>query len=293
LTPKNSSANNTIAVIYAQGEIQGGEGDVNIIGEGSMRDALEEARTDEKVKAIVLRIDSPGGSALTSELIWRAIEITKKTKPVVVSMGNVAASGGYYIACNANKIFAENTTITGSIGVFGLLPNATELSNRMGLHTDVVSTNANAANYSPFRPLDNKMRAQTQESVERVYSTFVNRVATGRKMTFQQVDAIGQGRVWSGADALKIGLVDKIGGLNDAIAEAASLSKIKDYKTKNLPDFKTDFKDAFKNFPFASTKAEMISEEIGKENYDILQKIKKITSRKGVQVVMPFDLNIQ
>ncbi len=293
LLPKNADANNTIAVIYAQGEIQGGEGDVNIIGEGSMRDALEEARTDEKVKAIVLRIDSPGGSALTSELIWRAVELAKKTKPVVVSMGNVAASGGYYIACGANKIYAENTTITGSIGVFGLLPNATELSNRIGLHTDVVSTNANAANYSPFRPLDNKIRAQTQEGVERVYSTFVNRVATGRKMTFEQVDAIGQGRVWSGADAIKIGLVDKIGGLNDAIAEAATLAKVKEYKTENLPDFKSDFKDALKNFPFASTKATMISEEIGKENYDILQKIKKITSRKGVQVVMPFELNIQ
>jgi protease IV len=293
LKSKNSGADDTIAVIYAQGEIQAGEGDVNTIGEGSMRDALEEARTNDNIKAIVLRIDSPGGSALTSELIWRAIELTKKTKPVVVSMGNVAASGGYYIACNSNKIFAENTTITGSIGVFGLLPNATELSNRMGLHTDVVSTNANATDYSLFRPLDNKMRAQIQESVELVYSTFVNRVATGRKMTFEQVDAIGQGRVWSGADAIKIGLVDKIGGLNDAIAEAARLSKIKDYRTRNLPDFKSDFKDTFKNFPFASTKAEIISEEIGKENYDILQKIKKITTRKGVQVVMPFDLNIK
>jgi protease-4 len=238
-------------------------------------------------------VDSPGGSALTSELIWRELELTKKVKPIVVSMGNVAASGGYYIACNANTIFAENTTITGSIGVFGLLPNATALSNRIGLHTEVVSTNVQATDYSPFRPLDNNMRNQAQQGVERIYSIFVKRVATGRKMTEQQVDAIGQGRVWSGLDAIKIGLVDKIGGLENAIVEAAKLAKIKDYKTENGPDFKTDFKDMFKNTPFTTAPSSLIANEIGAENYKTLQKIKKATNRKGIQIIMPFEINIK
>jgi protease-4 len=187
-----------IAVIYAQGEIMGGEGDINIIGEEAMRKSLKEARENDDVKAIVLRVDSPGGSALTSELIWRDIELTKKVKPVVVSMGNVAASGGYYIACNANRIFAEPNTITGSIGVFGVLPNFTELSNKIGIHTEQVSTHQNASDYSLFTPLKDNARQVIQESVERVYTTFITRVAAGRKMTTQQVDALGQGRVWSG-----------------------------------------------------------------------------------------------
>lgn len=293
IVPKNSGADNTIVVIYAQGEIKGGEGNIETIGEGSMRRAIKDARDDKEVKAIVLRVDSPGGSALTSELIWRELELTKKVKPIVVSMGNVAASGGYYIACNANTIFAENTTITGSIGVFGLLPNATELSNRIGLHTEVVSTNARAANYSPFRPLDDNMRSQAQAGVERIYSTFVKRVANGRKMTEAQVDAIGQGRVWSGSDAIKIGLVDKIGGLENAIAEAAKLAKIKDYKTENGPDFETNFKDMFKNTPFASSKSSIIASEIGSENYKTLQQIKKATSRTGIQVILPYEINIK
>src|SRR5690606_12086839 len=144
--------------------------------------------------------------------IWREVELTKKTKPVVVSMGNVAASGGYYMACNANTIFAEETTITGSIGVFGLLPNFTKLTNKMGIYTETVSTHTNSAEYSPFSPLDDNFRKVTQESVEKIYTVFVNRVAAGRNMTFEQVDAIAQGRVWSGSEALQIGLIDKIGG---------------------------------------------------------------------------------
>lgn len=293
IIPKNSGADDTIAIIYAQGQIMGGEGNIETIGEGSMRRAIKKAREDKDIKAIVLRVDSPGGSALTSELIWRELELTKKVKPIVVSMGNVAASGGYYIACNANTIFAENTTITGSIGVFGLLPNATVLSNRIGLHTETVSTNSQAANYSPFQPLADNMRSQAQEGVERIYSTFVKRVANGRKMTEQQVDAIGQGRVWSGSDAIKIGLVDKIGGIENAIVEAAKLAKTKDYKIKNGPDFETNFKDIFESSPFGSSKSSIISSEIGAENYKILQQIKKATSRKGIQIIMPYEISIK
>jgi protease-4 len=293
LSPKDGAESDKIAIIYAQGEITGGEGDVNEIGEGSMRRSLQEAKKDKNIKAIVLRIDSPGGNALTSDLIWREIEITKRVKPVVVSMGNLAASGGYYIACNANQIFAEANTITGSIGVFGILPNFTQLANKIGINTEVVSTNSNAANYSPFRALDENTRAFTQESVEHIYSTFVTRVANGRKMTFQNVDAIAQGRVWSGTEALKIGLVDKIGGMDDALEAAAKLAKIKKYSTKNYPEYDKKFGEMFENLPFAKTKENLIKEEIGIENYAILQKIKKFNNRKGTQTLMPFELEIK
>jgi protease-4 len=292
-TAITEDSKNQIAIIYAQGEIQSGEGDVNTIGEGSMRRSLQEARKNKDVKAIVLRIDSPGGNALTSDLIWREVELTKKVKPVVVSMGNYAASGGYYIACNANTIFAQNNTITGSIGVFGILPNFTQLTTKLGIYTQQVKTHANSAQYSPFVPLDDKFKAVTLEGVEHIYKTFVTHVAAGRKMTFAQVDSIAQGRVWAGSEAIKIGLVDKIGGLTDAIQEAAALAKIDNYKTQNYPEYKKDLNDILADLPFTQSKAAFIKEEIGEENYKILQEIKRIKSQKGVQMAMPFDLNIQ
>ncbi len=292
-TSKISDANDEIAIIYAQGEIQSGEGDVNVIGEGSMRRSLQEARKNDKIKAVVLRINSPGGNALTSDLIWREVELTKKVKPVVVSMGNYAASGGYYIACNANKIFAENNTITGSIGVFGILPNFSQLATKIGIHVEQVKTHENSANYSPFVPLDEKFKAVTLEGVEHIYKTFVTHVAEGRKMTFAQVDAIAQGRVWTGADAIKIGLVDKIGGLDDAIKEAASLAKIKTYSTQNFPEYEKNFDDILENLPFAKSKEAFIKEEIGEENYLVLEQIKRIQTQKGIQAIMPFTITIE
>ncbi len=282
-----------IAIIYAQGQIMSGEGDVNTIGEGSMRRSLMEARKDKNIKAIVLRIDSPGGNALTSDLIWREIELTKKVKPVVVSMGNYAASGGYYIACNADKIFAENNTITGSIGVFGILPNFTGLATKIGLHSEQVKTHENSAEYSPFLPLDEKFKAVTLEGVEHIYKTFVAHVAQGRKMTFAQVDSIAQGRVWSGSQALKIGLVDKIGGLDDALKEAASLAKIKSYKTQNFPEFEKNINDILENLPFAKSKESFIKEELGEETFRIIEQIKRMQSQKGVQAAMPFEIIIR
>jgi protease-4 len=292
-TSKISDAQDQIAIVYAQGEIQGGEGDVNTIGEGSMRRALQDARKNKDVKAIVLRVDSPGGSALTSDLIWREIELTKKVKPVVVSMGNYAASGGYYIACNANKIFAENNTITGSIGVFGILPNFSQLTTKIGISVEQVNTHENSAPYSPFVPLNDKLKAVTLEGVEAIYKTFVTRVAQGRKMTFAQVDAIGQGRVWAGSEAIKIGLVDKIGGLDAAIKEAAVLGKTKKYTTQNYPEYNKDFNDLLANFPFAQSKENFIKEEIGQENYLLLQKVKRMQTQKGVQALLPFEINIR
>jgi len=286
------TSSDQIAIIYAQGEIGSGEGDVNTIGEGSMRRSLEEARKNDDVKAIVLRIDSPGGSALTSDLIWREIEITKKVKPVVVSMGNYAASGGYYIACNANKIFAENNTITGSIGVFGILPNFSPLANKLGINSEQVKTHENSANYSPFLPVDEKFKAFTLEGVEKIYNTFVSHVAEGRHMTFAQVDSIAQGRVWSGTEALKIGLVDKIGGLNDAIAEAAKIAKVKKYSTQNYPEYEKTLNDLLGNLPFAKSKEAFIKEEIGEENYLLIEQVKKLQKQKGVQAILPYGINI-
>ncbi|MCZ8228145.1 signal peptide peptidase SppA [Flavobacterium sp.] len=292
-TSVNMDSNDAIAIVYAQGEIGSGEGDVNEIGEGSMRRSLQEARKDDDIKAIVLRINSPGGNALTSDLIWREIELTKRVKPVVVSMGNYAASGGYYIACNANTIFAEKNTITGSIGVFGTLPNFSVAANRYGINTEQVRTHENASNYSPFVPMDEKFKAITLEGVENIYATFIGHVAEGRKMTTAQVDSIGQGRVWTGSEAVKIGLVDKIGGLREAIAEAAKLAKIKSYSTVNYPEYEKNFEDIFANFPFAKSKTAFIKEEIGEENYRLLQEVKRFQNRKGIQAVMPFEITIQ
>lgn len=289
------STKEKIAVIYAQGEIGSGEGDINTVGEGSMRRSLKEAREDDDIKAIVLRIDSPGGSALTSDLIWREIEITKKVKPVVVSMGNLAASGGYYIACNANKIFAEASTITGSIGVFGMLPNISEITNKYGINTEIVETHKNAAGYNPFVPIDADFRNFTQESVETIYKTFVSRVAQGRKMTFNQVDAIAQGRVWSGTDALKSGLVDKIGGMDDALAYASSLVKLDDYDTVSYPEFEKSFFEDLENSGFVSllkSRETLLKEQIGEENYELVNQIKKMNAKKGMQVIMPYEIKI-
>lgn len=293
-TATTESGKDKIAVIYAQGDIGSGEGDVDMVGEGSMRRALQEARKDKQIKAVVLRVDSPGGSALTSELIWREVELTKKVKPVIVSMGNLAASGGYYISCGANRIFAENNTITGSIGVFGLLPNFYQLTNSMGIHAQQVATHPNANEYSVFSPLADNNRFLAQEGVEKIYNTFVSRVAAGRKMTYQQVDAIGQGRVWSGADALKIGLVDQIGGLPDAVAYAASITKTKNFKTLNLPVYEKDIHDWLgkMGLPFAQSKESLVKETIGEEGYHVLERIRKVQSKKGVQAALPYEIEI-
>ena len=285
---------NKIAIIYAQGEITDGEGGIRTIGELSMRRSLQEARKDEDVKAIVLRVNSPGGNALTSDLIWREIEVTKKVKPVVVSMGNYAASGGYYISCNANKIFAENTTITGSIGVFGTLPNITIAAKNLGINTVQVKTHQNASEYSPFVPLDDNFKKFTQEGVEHFYDIFLKRVADGRKMTVAAVDSLAQGRVWSGADAKRLGLVDQIGNMNDAIKYAASITKTDKYSTVSYPEYEKDFKDILENLsPFAKSKENLIQAEIGKDNYDMLQKIKKMQTRKGIQAMMPFEIKVR
>lgn len=294
-TVEDYSKKDIIAVIYAQGEIAGGEGDVNVIGEGSIKRSLQEARENDDVKAIVLRVNSPGGSALTSELIWREIEITKKTKPVVVSMGNYAASGGYYIAANADRIFAEPNTITGSIGVFGMLPNMNQLGKNIGINAEQVKTHDNASGYSIFEPIDENFKGYILESIEKTYATFLQRVADGRKMTTEQVDAIAQGRVWTGVDAQKLGLVDEIGGLDAAIKYAAKLGKTNSYRTENFPEYEKSFEDLLANFTgmaMFKTKEQLLKEQLGEEGFQMLEQIKRVKSRKGIQAMMPYEIEI-
>jgi len=288
----SGSSSDKIAVIYAQGEIIYGKGDEDFIGQELIINAIRKAKKAKGVKAIVLRVNSPGGSALTSELIWREIELAKKDLPIVVSMGDVAASGGYYIACNANKIIAEPTTITGSIGVFGVIPNISELSENIGINAEQVSTNKNA-DYSVFEPMTDAFRTVTQEGVEFVYTTFLDRVSKGRSMTVEEVDEIAQGRVWSGVEAKEKGLVDELGGLKMAIIEAAGLAGITDYKVRNYPSYKIDFEDRFSGFPFASTKEEMLIEEFGEVNYKIYQSLKQFSEISGIQARLPYVLEIK
>lgn len=295
-TVKNYDAKDKIAVIYAQGTITSGEGDVSYIGEGSIRRALFEARNDKNVKSIVLRVDSPGGSALTSDLIWREVELTKMVKPVVVSMGNLAASGGYYISCNANRIFADPNTITGSIGVFGTLPNITTLSQNMGINAEQVVTHKNALGYSIFEPLDENYKKIVQEGVENIYDTFVKRVAAGRKMSYEAVNEIAQGRVWTGSDALKNGLIDEIGNLDAAIAEAAKLGKTTSYRLIDYPEYEKSVKDLFGGMfgmSIFQSKEDLLKEYLGAEAYQMIQQIKVINQQKGMQAVMPYQIDIK
>ena len=294
-TINDYSKKDIIAVVYAQGEISGGEGDVNVIGEGSIKRSLEEARKDDDVKAIVLRVNSPGGSALTSELIWREIEITKKTKPVVVSMGNYAASGGYYIAANADRIFAEPNTITGSIGVFGMLPNASQLAKNIGINAEQVKTHANAGGYSVFEPIDENFKGIVLEGIEKTYNIFLKRVADGRKMTTEQVNEKEQGKNRTGTDAHRLGLVDEIGGLEDAIKYAAKLGKTSAYRTEDFPEYEKSFEDMLANFTgmaMFKTKEQLLKEQLGEEGYQMLEQIKRVKSRKGIQAIMPYEMII-
>ncbi|SFD06418.1 signal peptide peptidase SppA [Algibacter pectinivorans] len=284
---------NKIAVIYAEGDIIYGEGDENTVGQGTMEKSLKEARTNSDIKAIVLRINSPGGSALASELIWREIELTKKVKPVIVSMGNYAASGGYYIASNAHKIIAEPTTITGSIGVFGMLPNGKQLAENMGINAEQVITNQNALTYSFFEPLSSQQRKYIQEGVVNVYELFTNRVALGRKLTKAQVEEIAQGRVWTGADALNMGLVDELGGLDLALKYAAEAAKLQDFSIREFPVFEKDLDKMLEDFGIVKAKETILKEELGEEHYKILKEIKSISQKKGVQLLFPYSINIK
>jgi len=289
-----SSAKDRIAVIYAQGEIIYGEGDEETIGQDLIVTALKKARKNPTVKAIVLRINSPGGSGLASDIMWRELEITGDQLPLVVSMGDVAASGGYYMACNADKIFAEPTTITGSIGVFGILPNISEFAGRIGINAEQVGTNYQSTGYSLFEPIPSKFYNNVQMDIEDFYKTFVQKVADGRKMTFAQVDSVAQGRVWTGKQAREIGLVDELGSLEDAIAAAADLADLTEYQVRNYPDYDMTLKNIFKGSSFISSKKEaVIKAELGQDNYQMYKNFKQISEWQGIQARIPFIFEIK
>ncbi|WP_372472469.1 signal peptide peptidase SppA [Capnocytophaga sp. ARDL2] len=294
---KNNSSkeNNQIAVIFAQGDIRGGEGSSDYIGEISINRSLEKARKNDEIKAVVLRIDSPGGSALTSELIWREIELTKKVKPVIVSMGNTAASGGYYIACNADYIFAEPTTITGSIGVYGMIPNAEKLGDKIGITSHQIGTHINSVGMSLFTPLSENEKKYLTENIEFIYDTFLERVAKGRNMTTEEVHEVAQGRVWTGTMALQHKLVDKLGSLDEAIQFAANKVGVENYKVTTHPTYKIKFADFLNSYFRLSTQnsiKESLINEIGLENYKMLEQINYIKKTDQIQAILPYKFEI-
>ncbi|MDQ3278746.1 MAG: signal peptide peptidase SppA [Bacteroidota bacterium] len=281
-----------IAVIYAEGDIVDGTGDNTQIGGESFRAMIRKARLDKDVKAIVLRVNSGGGSALASDIIWRELRMAREEdkKPIVVSMGDVAASGGYYIACGADSIFAHPNTITGSIGVFGVIPNMQGFfNNKLGVTFDGVSTAPYADAPTVVKPLDEKERQLVQKGVERIYAQFKQRVAAGINRDTTYVETIAQGRVWSGADALRIGLVDRLGTLEDAIASAARMAKLSDYGLKEYPEEKSWIEELLnreKSEPEA-----LIREQLGEENYKVFEQVKKIKAMTGsVQARLPFEI---
>jgi len=287
-----NSSKNKVAVIYANGEISGGEGNDNQIGSERISRAIRKARLDDDIKAVVIRVNSPGGSALASDVIWREIVLTKKEKPVIASFGDVAASGGYYIGCAADSIFVQPNTITGSIGVFGIIPNFQNLmTNKLGITFDGVKTGQYADIMATNRPMTAGERFIIQNELNRVYSGFVSRVADGRKKSKAYIDSIGGGHVWIGTDAVQIGLADRIGSFNDAINAAAKKAKIKDFKVVEYPDVI----DPLKSLMDESTdkiKTYYTKQELG-DHYMLYQQMKKVMASSGIQARMPFEAVIK
>jgi protease-4 len=288
----SSNSDNRVAIVYAAGEINGGDGDDNSIGSEKISKTLRQVRLDDKVKAVVLRVNSPGGSSLASDVIWREVLLTKKVKPVIVSMGDYAASGGYYIACAADSIYAEPNTITGSIGIFAMLPNLQKFFNdKLGLTFDGVKTGKFADLGDVSRPLTPEERLILQNQVNRGYDTFTKAVAEGRHKSQAYINSIGQGRVWTGSQAIKIGLVDKLGNINDAVKSAAKKAKLKDYSVVPYPEQTSKFKNLGKTFS-VEMRAQMVKAELG-DNYRYYNQVKEAVQRSGVQMRMPYEVVIK
>ena len=291
-TKKKEISRNKIAIIYANGGINTGKGDENSIGSITTSKAIEKARVDKKVKAIVLRVNSGGGSALASDVIWRETILAKKDKPLVVSFGDVAASGGYYIACAADKIIANPTSITGSIGVFGMIPNMNDFyKSNFGITFDTVKTN-DYADMGIYRKLTSFEKQKIQQGIKEVYETFITKVGEGRRISKKQVDEIGQGRVWSGYDAKKIGLIDEFGGVEKAIELAAKLAELDEYRTISLPKQKdpfTEFIDDLTQTKFSN----MLNDELNLINEKDFIAIKELVKGDKIQTRIPFILDLK
>ncbi|HIE73634.1 MAG TPA: signal peptide peptidase SppA [Flavobacteriales bacterium] len=279
-----------IAIIYATGEINSGKGDLKSIGSVTTAKAIKQAREDKRVKAIVLRVNSPGGSALASDVIWRETVLAKAEKPLVISMGDLAASGGYYIACAANTIVANPTTITGSIGVFGLIPNMKHFyKNKLGITIDTVNTSKHADFGGMHRRLTSFERAKIQDHVEDIYATFISHVAEGRNMSTAAVDDIGQGRVWTGYDAKRLGLVDVLGGLETAIDIAADLAELSDYRLVSLPKKENPLETFIKEITGEESK--YIANYLGIDR-KFVKSVENLLKGEKIKARMPFILEI-
>jgi protease IV len=281
---------NKIAVVYASGDIGMSMGGDVIIGDEIGRE-IRKVRQDSSYKAIVLRVNSPGGAVFDSEIIWREVKLAAEEKTMVVSFGDLAASGGYYISCAADRIVAHPNTITGSIGIFGMIPNMGELFNdKLGITTDVVKTNKNSDLLSLTRPMTEYERQLLQQTIEKGYDLFISHVADGRGMTKEQVDEIGEGRVWSGENAKEIGLIDEFGGLQHAIDLAAEIEGLENYRTVALPEQLDPFQQMFKSGT-DNVRAWFLKNQLG-EHYRYYEFLKKSSEMKGVMARMPYDINI-
>jgi len=288
---RSYSVKNKISVIYAEGTIVMGKGNENNIGGNYFADIIRKERLDTAVRAIVLRVNSPGGNAIASDIMWRELDLAAKAKPLVISMGNYAASGGYFISAPGTKIYADPTTISGSIGVFGLIPNAGKLlEQKLGLNTEVVNTNKNSDFPSIYRPMNVYEKEVMQMGIENVYSDFVGKVALGRKMSAGSVDSIGQGRVWSGNSALKIGLVDEIGGLKDAIKGAATLAGIDGYSVRELPVIEDPYTRIISQLS-GEIRMSILKKELGSavKYYNMVQEINDMS---GIQARLPYFIEV-
>jgi protease-4 len=290
-TKKPVITKNKIAVIYAAGSIARGKGNDYNIGGNNYAEVIRKERLDSNVKAIVMRVNSTGGDAVASDNIWREIELSARVKPVIISMGNYAASAGYYISAPGTKIYADPTTITGSIGVFGLIPNAGKfMEQKLGISTDVVNTNTYSDFPSVYRSMSVYEKELMQMSIERVYSDFTGKVAEGRKMRVASVDSIGQGRVWSGNKAIKIGLVDEMGGLTDAIKGAAELAGLETYSVRELPAIEDPYTKLLKQLS-GEISMSFLKKELG-SSLRFYNELKEIRDLTGIQARLPYFIEI-
>ncbi|MBQ9510071.1 MAG: signal peptide peptidase SppA [Bacteroidales bacterium] len=291
---ETNSAKDEIAVVYAVGQITGGKSGNDVMGSETMVKLIKDAYTSENVKAIVLRVNSPGGDGTASDIIWNEIEQAKKAgKVVVTSMGDYAASGGYYISCNSNYIIAQPNTLTGSIGVFGMVPSFQRaLKNKLGVTIDGVTTNKHSDAGGALRPLNAEELEVYQNFIDEFYGIFTQRVADGRGMEQSAVDEIGQGRVWAGADALKIGLVDALGNMDDAIAKAAELAKLDNYKVTYYPKKKDFWTTLMEKTSGDNNIQAVIRQELG-DQYYIYQGLQQLKNAEGVQALMPMQIQFE
>jgi protease-4 len=289
---ENDETDNKVAVLYAAGEIFNGNDYSNIYSEKYVK-YIKELKENKNVKAVVLRVNSPGGSGNASDEILFELQQLQKKKPLIVSFGDYAASGGYYISMAADKIYSEPNTLTGSIGVFGMITNFKDLANRNGIRSDIVSTNANSQIYSPLSGPANATIPVLTRSVEQTYKRFVYFVTQNRKKSFEQIDAVGGGRVWSGTRAKQLGLVDELGTLQQAITYAAEKAKLKEYNVDNYPKKMDKFEQFFKNTDEDEIAAKVITKKIGKDNYEIFQKVTNPKLSNGVQMSLPYQIKIK